>query len=44
MMQKQDGDRIEDFDKVYKLDDAFRMPFPPAPGTARSGNDESPVD
>ena len=43
LMQKQDGDRIEDFEKVFLFDEAFRVPFPPVPGTARSGNDESPV-
>lgn len=41
LMQKQADDKIEDFDSIYRFEDAFRVPFPPASGTAGSDDDES---
>ena len=40
LMQKQAGDKIEDFQKIFSFDDAFRTPFPPVPGTAHDDDDE----
>ena len=40
LMQKQVDDKIEDFEKIFPFEDAFRMPFPPVPGTAHEDDDE----
>ena len=40
LMQKQAGDKIEDFEKVFSFDEAFHVPFPQDPGTASEDDDE----
>lgn len=40
LMQKQVGDKIEDFEKIFSFDDAFRVPFPPILGIAHEEEDE----
>ena len=40
LMQKQVGDKMEDFEKVFSFDEAFRVPFPHDPETASEDDDE----